>query len=141
MSTRPHPLPGVLWAVVLAAGWLALFMRPVATAAGWGVIVAVGALGILAPAGQDGPRAGRVWWIGVVAVGVAAFTAARMLAMHAPVPGTLLAFVATSIAAGSEEAFFRRGVYGWLGRGGGGVGGGRGGGGFVARAPGGAGVG
>src|SRR3989442_14081567 len=121
MSTRPHPLPGVLWAVVLAAGWLALFMRPVATAAGWGVIVAVGALGILAPAGQDGPRAGRVWWIGVVAVGVAAFTAARMLAMHAPVPGTLLAFVATSIAAVSEEAFFRRVVYGWLARWGDGV--------------------
>src|SRR3989442_15572280 len=108
MSTRPHPLPGVLWAVVLAGGWLALFMRPVATAAGWGVIVAVGALGILAPAGQGGPRAGRVWGIGVVAVGVAAFTAARMLATHAPVPGTPLAFVATSIAAVSAEAFFRQ---------------------------------
>ncbi|TMJ03888.1 MAG: CPBP family intramembrane metalloprotease [Bacillati bacterium ANGP1] len=121
MSTRPHLLPGVIWAVVLAVGWLALFVRPVATAAGWGVIVAVGALGILAPARQDRPRAGRVWWIGAVAVGVAAFTAARMLAMHAPVPGTLLAFAATSIAAVSEEAFFRRVVYGWLARWGDGV--------------------
>src|SRR3989442_14789284 len=105
MSTRPHPLPGVLWAVVLAAGWLALFMRPVATAAGWGVIVAVGALGILAPAGQDGPRAGRVWWIGAVAVGGGAVTAARVVAMPAPVPGPLLAFWATSLAAGSGGAF------------------------------------
>src|SRR3989441_11018846 len=135
MSTRPHLLPGVICAVVLAAGWLALFVRPVATAAGWGVIVAVGALGILAPAGQDRPRAGRVWWIGVVAVGVAAFTAARMLAMHAPVPGTLLAFVATSIAAVSEEAFFRRVVYGWLARWGDGVAGGGGGAGLAPRAP------
>src|SRR3989441_10005497 len=117
MSTRPHLLPGVIWAVVLAVGWLALFVRPVATAAGWGVIVAVGALGILAPARQDRPRAGRVWWIGAVAAGVAAFTAARMLAMHAPVPGTLLALVATSIAAVSEEAFFRTGVFGLSARG------------------------
>ena len=59
MSMRSHPLAGVIWAVVLAAGWLALFVRPVATAAGWGVIVAVGALGILAPARQDRLRAGR----------------------------------------------------------------------------------
>src|SRR3989441_4073191 len=121
MSTRPHLLPGVIWAVVLAVGWLALFVRPVATAAGWGVIVAVGALGILAPAGQALPRAGRVWWMGAVAVGIAAFTAARMLAMHAPGHGALLALVATSIAAVSEEAFFRRVVYGWLARWGDGV--------------------
>src|SRR2546428_11201762 len=103
MSTRPHLLPGVIWAVVLAVGWLALFVRPVATAAGWGVIVAVGALGILAPARQDRPRAGRVWWIGAVAVGGAALTAARVLALRAPGAGALLAISATSIAAGSEE--------------------------------------
>src|SRR2546425_12642889 len=113
MSTRPHPPPGVIWAVVLAAGWLALFMRPVATAAGWGVIVAVGALGVLAPAGQDGPRAGRLWWIGAVGGGVAAFTAARALPKHAPLPRAPPARWAPSIGAVSAEAFFRGSGHRW----------------------------
>src|SRR2546428_10118048 len=115
MSTRPHLLPGVIWAVVLAVGWLALFVRPVATAAGWGVIVAVGALGILGPSGQDRPRAGRVWRIGAVAVGVAALPAARMLAMHGPAPGTPPPLAATTHAAVSEAAIFGTVDYALLG--------------------------
>jgi membrane protease YdiL (CAAX protease family) len=121
MSTRPHLLPGVIRAVVLTAGALALFARPLATAAGWGVIVLVGALGMIAPAPQPGPNSSRIRWFGAVAAGVAAFTVARVVAVHAPVPSTLLALVATSVAGVSEEAFFRRAVYGWLARWGDGV--------------------
>src|SRR5439155_21464227 len=53
---------------------------------------------------------------GVTSVGVAAFAAARMLAVHTPAPGTWLALAATGVAAIAEEAFFRRFLYGWLAR-------------------------
>src|SRR5881628_3607778 len=116
MRERRSQLPDVLWIAALAAGCAALFARPLATGAGWGVVVAVGVLGIAVPVGPPVGRGGRAWWWGVTSVGVAAFAAARMLAVHTPAPGTLLALAATGVAAIAEEAFFRRFFYGWLAR-------------------------
>src|SRR2546430_6493116 len=127
MRERRSQRPDVLWiAALTAAGCAALFARPVATAAGWGVVVAVGVLGIAVPVGPPVGKGGRAWWWGVTSVGVAAFAAARMLAVHTPAPGTLLALAATGVAAIAEEAFFRRFFYGWLARWGDGVAGARG---------------
>src|SRR5207245_1263570 len=42
MRERRSQRPDVLWIAALAAGCAALFARPLATAAGWGVVVAVG---------------------------------------------------------------------------------------------------
>ena len=116
MRERRSQRPDVLWIAALAAGCAALFARPLATAAGWGVVVAAGVLGIAVPVGPPGGKGGRAWWWGVTSVGVAAFAAARMLALHTPAPGTWLALAATGVAAIAEEAFFRRFLYGWLAR-------------------------
>ena len=116
MRERRSQRPDVLWIAALAAGCAALFARPLATGAGWGVVVAVGVLGIAVPVGPPGGKGGRAWWWGVTSVGVAAFAAARMLAVHTPAPGTWLALAATGVAAIAEEAFFRRFLYGWLAR-------------------------
>ncbi len=122
MRMRAAHISSVIWAAVLAAGGVALFGRPLATAAGWGVVVAVGVLGIIVPVGQPtGVGSGRGWWLGAVAIGAAAFAAARMLALHTPAPGTLLPLAASGVAAVSEEAFFRRFLYSWLARWGDGV--------------------
>src|SRR5438093_9698049 len=43
------------------------------------------------PIWPPGGKGGRAWWWGVTSVGVAAFAAARMLAVHTPAPGTWLA--------------------------------------------------
>jgi len=122
MREQRIQFPDVLWGAVLAVGCAALFVRPLATATGWGVVVAVGVLGIAVPVGRHGGKGGRAWWWGVTSVGVAAFAAARMLAVHTPAPGTWFALAATGFAAIAEEAFFRRFFYGWLARWGDGVG-------------------
>lgn len=117
MKTHLSWRPTVILVAILAAGCLALFARPLATAAGWGVVVAAGVVGMVVPVRQTGGSVlDRGGWWSVVAVGVIAFAAARMFAAHAPAPGAPLALVATGVAAISEEAFFRRLLYGWLAR-------------------------
>src|SRR5439155_1153453 len=122
---RPHstatlqilePLPGSVITNTKLRVRLALVARRLGTAAGWGVVVGAGVLGIAVPVGPPGGKGGRAWWWGVTSVGVAAFAAARMLAVHTPAPGTWLALAATGVAAIAEEAFFRRFLYGWLAR-------------------------
>lgn len=89
-------------ALVAAAGIAALALRRPGWAA-TGIVLAVGAAGILVPVAADRPRALR--WFAVVALGTAAFLGApRSL----PLLPAALPIAAALVAAIAEEAFFRR---------------------------------
>jgi membrane protease YdiL (CAAX protease family) len=106
--------------LIIVAGCVALAFRP-STPSGLLAIVAAGIAGILWPvrvtaATSTGSPAASPMnrWIVVVAIGVGAFAVARVLATPVHAPATVAAAAATAVAAVSEEAFFRRLVYGWL---------------------------
>ena len=112
-NTRQARIDCVGTPLILGAGCLALAFRP-ATPAGLLLIVAAGIAGAMWPVRTSAPAAPVTRWITVVAIGVAAFAAARALATPVHPPATFAAAAATVIAAVAEEAFFRRLAYGWL---------------------------
>ncbi len=104
-------------------GCVALATRPAAMGGALAVMAAVGTLGLVGPAGAASPMAGRqsrlraTRWLAAVAVGVAAFAAARTLSPWAPAaPVTLPVLAVIVLASVAEEIFFRRMVYGWFSR-------------------------
>jgi hypothetical protein len=72
-----------------------------------------GVLGALVAVGRD-ERISRWQWIAITALGVGAFAFARTYTTPVPVLLTPFGVAATSLAAVSEELFFRRLMYGWL---------------------------
>ena len=111
--------------LVVATGCAALTARPLLLSAGghplavlaglFGVLLAVG----VAWPGTDATPLAPVPPIGVLVVGVAAFAVGRLLSSGGARPAPMgLALVFNTLAALSEEAFFRRLVYGALLRGG-----------------------
>ena len=110
---------GAVAALLIALGGVALAARPVGIGT-IAVTAAVGAAGVLAPVPArrrgDGsaPMADRWSRAGVLAVGVAAFLAARSASVGPSWPGGWEVAAAAVVAAVAEEAFFRRLVYGWL---------------------------
>jgi membrane protease YdiL (CAAX protease family) len=108
------PLAGLMIAA-LALGCAALLLRPFTLAGTLAVMTAVGLLGVLGPVARH--REERPGWarrIGVTALGIAAFGAARALRPPAVGPMTLPGVALAMLAAVAEEAFFRRLMYGWL---------------------------
>jgi membrane protease YdiL (CAAX protease family) len=106
--------------LVVATGCAALTARPLllaSTGAGPAVVLTVLFLVLLAvsliwPAAGEGPGAAAP----ALALGVGAFVAGRLLLAGSPppAPATTLVIALNTLAALSEEAFFRRLVYGAL---------------------------
>jgi membrane protease YdiL (CAAX protease family) len=112
----------LLSGLVVAAGSLALAARGV----GYGatlVTATVGAAALLVPvagaaaAGASGT--GRSWWVAVAGIGVLAFAAVRATALPINTAAGGWTAGAATVAAITEEAFFRKLAYGWLERWGG----------------------
>jgi sodium transport system permease protein len=120
--SRPDSSTGAAWirAAAVAAGVAILLLRPaLARTAGWTVPVVVGVfaavllLGLTPPVPVDRPRAipfrAPARAIGVLAAGALVFGAGRLLAAgHAPAPATATVVALNTLAAGAEEALFRR---------------------------------
>ncbi len=99
--------------VAMLAGFTALYTRPVSPAFTW-ITVAVGVVGLVQalPADREKP-AGAAVWTASVALGVIAFAIARGALGPSLIPHASSAVFVSGIVAGvSEEAFFRRLVYG-----------------------------
>lgn len=119
MTTAVLSRPAVS-APLLAAGCLLLVLRErlaQATARPTVALVVlflvVGGVGAAWPVDPD--RAGSVPVAAVLALGVAAFAAGRLIGGgHAPAPFGARALALNSLAAVAEEAFFRRFAYGVL---------------------------
>lgn len=112
-SARIRP---VLQVSVAVAGLIALTSREV----GWGataIVVAVGSAAAVMPHGAEArTQNGLRGWASVVLLGVVAFAAVRA-AIHTPLfQFSHAAAIAGTVAAVSEELFFRRFLYGWLSR-------------------------
>jgi len=127
MRARAERSRLIFTAAAILLGCGALAARPTGGPAAWPgppdisliVVVVVGMIGVTAPVPpHDESRPGRVQWFMAVAVGLAAFAAARLLTAPIGPPVTVLAAASTLVAAVAEEAFFRRLVYGWLAGGG-----------------------
>jgi membrane protease YdiL (CAAX protease family) len=112
-SARIFPL---LQTSVAAAGLIALTSREV----GWGataIVVTVGGAAAAMPHGgkvrtQNGLRR----WAFVVLLGVVAFATVRAIIQTPLLNFSHAAAIAGTVAAVSEEIFFRRFLYGWLSR-------------------------
>jgi membrane protease YdiL (CAAX protease family) len=115
MIARGHSVPFLLLPAAILLGCVALAVRPPALWSASVVVIAVGAIGALAPlpARRDVYR-GPARMFATVALGVLAFATARAITTPLPVPVTALTAGATVVAAVAEELFFRRLVYGWL---------------------------
>jgi len=118
MITRDHHLAGLLTPAAILLGCAALAARPAATSGALVVLVAVGAIGVLAPLPpwRADARTDARGSLAVIALGVLAFALARTIAAPLPAPVTLFVLGATVLAAVAEEIFFRRLAYGWLAR-------------------------
>ncbi len=115
MTARGPYLPFLIPSAAILLGCVALATRPPALWRASFVVVAVGAIGALAPLpAQHTTHRGAAPSIVVVVLGVLAFAVAR--AITTPLPMSVTAFTAgaTIVAAVAEEIFFRRLVYGWL---------------------------
>ncbi len=109
-------------------GCVALATRPAAMGGALAVMAAVGALGLVGPAGAASTIAGRqprlraTQWLAAVAVGVASFGTVHSLSpLTSAAPMTWTVLVVIMLASIAEEIFFRRLVYGWCSRWGTGV--------------------
>ncbi len=105
--------------VAIVCGVTALTMRPAASLGALAVTLTVGAIGALStmPRQEDWRLGSFLRFVVAVALGVAAFAAARWL--HPPValpPVAVFSVLASMLAAVAEELFFRKLVYGWLAR-------------------------
>lgn len=100
--------------LLLVLGTLALAARTVSPAALW-ITGAVGLLGLGVPV-TGGARGGAGRWAAVTGAGMAAFLLVRLLWSGPGLPFTWLALAGNAAAGVAEEAFFRRGMYGWLER-------------------------
>ena len=109
----------ILTSAAVLLGCVALAARPPAAGVTLIVLVAIGAIGAIAPVPRRRElHPGIPLWTAVAGLGIAAFTAARVLMTPIGPPATLVAGATTVLAAVSEEMFFRRLVYGWLAAGG-----------------------
>jgi membrane protease YdiL (CAAX protease family) len=116
MITRGQHLTSLLTPAAILLGCAALATRPPATLGALGVLVAVGAIGVLTPlpSSRLDARTDARGSLAIIALGVLAFALARAIAAPLPAPVTPLVLGATVTAAVAEEVFFRRLVYGWL---------------------------
>lgn len=79
------------------------------------MVAAVGVVGVRTSIpSRDEFHPGFPRWFAVTALGILAFVAAHLLEKPIAAPVTIAAAATTGLAAVSEEAFFRRLVYGWL---------------------------
>lgn len=116
MITRGYTAHLLLVPAAILLGCIALAARPPATVTSTLVVMAVGAIGALAPLPvRDHIRAASPS-LPVVALGVATFLVARLAAAPLRTPVVPLVVGATIVAAVAEELFFRRLIYGWLAR-------------------------
>lgn len=100
---------------LIVGGCLALLLRSAGTSIAALVTAGVGVLGLLTPLpSPSASRPSAVRWLATVAIGVAAFGAARAWSVAVPCPASPFAVGANMVAAVSEELFFRRLMYGWL---------------------------
>ena len=115
MKARRNGVLSVLMPVAMALGCAALLLRPFTLGGTLAVMSAVGVLGVLGPTPLDTMEApGWRRWVGVTALGIAAFGAARLLRPPSAGPVALPAIALAALAAVAEEAFFRRLMYGWF---------------------------
>lgn len=115
MTTRDHSAYTILVPAAIVLGCAALAARPPATVGAVLVVVAVGAIGALAPLpARESIRPGLLSLPAVVALGVLTFLVARIAARPLPAPVVPFTVAATITAAMAEELFFRRLVYAWL---------------------------
>jgi CAAX protease family protein len=102
---------GVLTLLVALAGCLALAARPSLRPVAFGVTIAVGVAGALAPAGKEG----REHVLGTVAVALLGIGAFAIVRLARPIPPVPVATASTIVVAAiAEELFFRRFLYGAL---------------------------
>ena len=103
----------VLMSAATVTSCCALALRPPATLS-MEVLVPVGLLGAFGgiPA-RPGPLNRRDRHV-VIALGIVPFLLVRIIGPPLPAEITLLTLVTPTVAAITEEAFFRRFVYGWL---------------------------
>lgn len=93
------------------AGCLALAARPSIRPVAFGVTIAVGVAGAVAPS-ADERRASRLATVAVAALGIGAFALVRLAR---PIPPAPIAGAGVVVAAAvAEELFFRRFLYGAL---------------------------
>lgn len=115
MITPAYTIHVLLVPAAILLGCVALAARPPATVSAALVVVAVGAIGALAPLPVRAPAPSKSpAFLAVVALGVLTFLAARFIAAPLTTPLAPLTAGATIAAAVAEELFFRRLVYGWL---------------------------
>jgi membrane protease YdiL (CAAX protease family) len=113
VSARTDYLGPALRIVGVPLGIAALMLRPVGTPAAVGIVALVGVIGLLTPTSKSADVV-PVRWLAVTGLGLAAFVVARVLVQAVPAPSHTWAIAGATVAAVSEEAFFRRLVYGWL---------------------------
>jgi len=112
-ATRDEGTDRALPIVIALLGCLALAARPSLTFIAFGVTLAVGAAGALAP--PTGERqTSAVVTCAVTLLGIAAFASVRAVAAVPPMPATLATGFMAIGAAAAEELFFRRFLYGAL---------------------------
>jgi len=104
---------GALALLTACAGCIALAARPPVKGVAFGVTVAAGVAGLLAPA-ADERKASPLVSCAVTLLGVAAFASVRLAAAVPPAPATRAFVLMAVIAALAEELFFRRFLYGAL---------------------------
>lgn len=113
--TRREMLEPAVALGAAAAGVGVLLFRPPTVLGVLVGMLAVGVIGWLAPVperwAQPAPRGA---WGAATAVGAGAFVAARLLRPPFPMPVTVATVAVAVVASVSEEAFFRRFLYGWL---------------------------
>jgi hypothetical protein len=117
----PLATPVYLAPLLIVVGSAALLLRPVGVPSALLITVGVGVIGLLVPLPLAARRVSTMRWVGVVAIGTAAFAIARARTVAVPSSVSLLDIGANAIAAVAEEIFFRRLTFGWLLRWGSGI--------------------
>jgi Type II CAAX prenyl endopeptidase Rce1-like len=117
----PLATPAYLSPLLIVVGCAALLLRPVGVPSALLITVGVGVIGFLVPLPLAARRVSTARWVGVVAIGIAAFAIARARTVAVPSSVSPLDIGANALAAVAEEIFFRRLTFGWLLRWGSGI--------------------
>jgi len=111
-AEAPRTYQAPIAAALACAGCLALAARPAVTWTAFGVTLAVGAAGLLAPVfAKHEETTGALAWVIVTALAIGAFETIRLSSAVPPMPWSSHAAITVVGAAVAEEVFFRRFLY------------------------------